>query len=76
MKYKGPSLPNEIAKMMQLPTSDAAYEPPNFGCVSSGPHLVIAIATVHVSRAHLDMLDFSVPYMPVEQFLVKRKKDK
>jgi len=59
--------------MMQLPTCDGAYEPLNIGCVSSGPDLVIG--TVHVSRAHLDMLDFSVPYMPVEQLLVKRKKD-
>lgn len=63
-----------MAKALGLPLCSGAYvESGNAGCISSGPDLVVG--AVHVTGRYLDMLDFTVPYMAVQQLLVKRKKD-
>ena len=72
-QYKGPSQADEIARAMRKPTCDGAFLPQSAGCVSSGPDLVVG--AVHVTGSRLDMLDFTVPYMAVDQLLVKRRLD-
>ena len=72
-QYKGPSPSDAMAKAGQRPTCSGAYAPESAGCVSSGPDL--ALGAVHVTGDNLHMLDFSVPYLAVEQVVVKRKVD-
>jgi hypothetical protein len=63
-----------MAKSQGLPLCNGAYiEHGSAGCISSGPDLVVG--AVHVTGRYLDMLDFTVPYMAVQQLIVKREKD-